>query len=509
MPDRWKSLPVKCVGGINQTRSALEQGANFPGEATYMINYEPDIKGGYTRVLGYSKYDDNEISGSGAVLGVKVALNMVFGCRGQNIYKSSGSGWTQINSAPRIGGISKYRIIQYSMTDPVVVFCDGFNHALKYDGAADTLLNGAGAPADPKYAAFHLSRLVLAGYSANLSEITISAPDDDEVYSGSGAIAIEVGDEVRGLKTFRETLYIFCKRSIWRLEGTTSADFVIRQVTNDIGCDSCDTIQEVDGDLFFLFSRAIRSLAATERIGDLDLGIKSGPVTPAFATIPGDFTEDQFSTVTIPIKNQFRGFLRDSNTDADSQVGWIGAIVPQADGSKGWSWSVIGGFHVYCSDSDFVGQGHNHLAVFGTPTSGYVYEMESGNSRDGSVINAYYQTPQLVLDDADIRKVLMKLHMYIEVQGDMTLTLTTSLDYGNLQSLQPPNITITQDSSFALYGTAIYGTDIYTYPGIVRITKNLVGSGYTVSFIFSSSSADLPPHRIDSFQLDYTLKGYR
>ena len=122
---------------------------------------------------------------------------------------------------------------------------DGANPAWKYNNSTETLLNSTGAPTAPTFGAYWKARLVLS----QDQDIYISTPNDDTVFAGGGAIQINVGDEITGLKVFRDSLFVFCENSIFKLVGNSSADFEIQPVTTSIGCLAGDTIVEVGGDL--------------------------------------------------------------------------------------------------------------------------------------------------------------------------------------------------------------------------------------------------------------------
>lgn len=510
MTDRWSSSTIVCSGGIVLNVDALTQGKTLTGTARVLQNYEPALEGGYKRLLGISKYDSATVSGSGAILGVKAALGGVFACRGTNIYYSTGSGWSAaINSAARTAA-GKTRIISYSITAPVVVFCDGANYALKYNGVTDTLLNGAGAPTNPKYAELWRNRLVLAGYSANTSAITVSAPNDDEDYTGaSGAIEINVGDVVVGLKTFRDELYIFCANSIHKLTGVVSSGLEVTDVTNSIGCLSGDSIQEVGGDVVFLAPDGIRSLAATSRVDDIELGLVSRSIQPLIKSVlANNFSADVYSSCIIGSKSQYRLFINDSATTEDDSVGFLGKLeVGRTDsGGLQYAWATLRGLKPYCADSAYVNNAE--IAIIGDVSDGYVYRLESGNTFDGRNINAIYRSPDLIFEDATFRKVLQKIVVYAQVDGDVSFNLNARFDNEDSQVLQPETIVIGQTSSGATYGTAVYGTATYAQVQYPIFKNNLIGSCFLVAFQFSSSN-DKAPHRIDSYQVTGSVKGQR
>lgn len=61
MATNWETFPVPLNGGIVSNLSRLQQGINSPGSARSLINFEPSIKGGYRRINGFVKWDDEEV----------------------------------------------------------------------------------------------------------------------------------------------------------------------------------------------------------------------------------------------------------------------------------------------------------------------------------------------------------------------------------------------------------------------------------------------------------------
>jgi hypothetical protein len=516
MPDRWESFPIVCRGGLDLETNSLVLGQANPGAALILTNYEASHQGGYRRINGYIKYDNAVVTGDDnePVLGVKVGLGGVFAARytttgtDNAVYFSSGSGWTQINTTPRTGDVEKYRFISYSITEPVLIMCDGVNPAGKWDGSTYSLINGTGAPADPKYAELHLARLVLSGYDEGSTIAVSVANTDTDFDGGNGALEFNVGDTVMGLKRFRETLYIFCLNSIWKLVGSTSDDFEVQSVTRSLGCIASDSIQELGGDIVFLAADGFRSLAATERIGDIELGLVSHAITLLLAeSIIGIAPNNTISSCIIRNKSQFRLFYYEDGVEQASALGFIGRLNDNINTEKGqFSWSTTRGIKAFCSDSEY--QNDDELAVIGDGSNGYVYQLEAGNDFDGVAIDSVYATPFINFNDPSIRKVLQKLRLYTQVEGSINLFLDTVLDGEETEIIQPPTLSISLDGNISTYGTAVYDTDNYSILEFNLFKTNLIGSGFTAQFVFYSTSSD-PPHRIDSLHLTYSIKGRR
>lgn len=509
-----QSLPVTCRGGLQEGIEKLEFGTAYPGYARVLQNFEPNIGGGYRRINGYIKYDSTVVPGdaNAPVTGIKVALGGVYAVRKTTtdnaIYFSSGTGWgVKLNAAGRAGSISKSRFTAYSITEPVVILTDGVNPAWKHNGTVETIINGTGAPSAPKYSTLHLSRLVLAPGS-NPSSVVLSAPSaDTDFTAASGAIELNTGDVVTGLYTFRGTLYIFCRNSIKKVEGDSSANFVIKEVTNSIGGISHDTIQEVAGDLLFLSTDGVRPISATERLGDIELASLSNAIQKTLSDdIIGSFTEEFFSSCVVRLKSQYRLFINNTNTTEEDNANFIARFSRGASGQN-IEWATFVGLRPYCADSEFTTD-NNELSVFGHPTSGYVYQMESGNDFDGTAIEWAYGTPYLTFDgDVRIRKVVHKVDVFAEFEGDVTMNIHVNFDYDSARIVQPMAISSTYDGNFSLYGSAVYGTDIYSEFNSSNIESNLIGSGHCASLSFSGTGG--APFIIDSLSILYAPKGRR
>ena len=82
-----------------------ETHSQYPGAATQLQNFEPDIKGGYRRINGFTKYDSNQVGGSsGTILGVAIYKDQVIAAQGTAVYKGSGSGYTSIDTGRTSAG---------------------------------------------------------------------------------------------------------------------------------------------------------------------------------------------------------------------------------------------------------------------------------------------------------------------------------------------------------------------------------------------------------------------
>lgn len=514
--DRWTSKTVSCEGGLIQNLDALRQGTEFPGSAVILQNYEPSTAGGYRRMLGTAKWDSTVVPGEGAVLGVGVGIGGVFAVRkvaasaDYALYFSAATGWTKVSTPARANAVTKARILPYTLTQRRVMLTDGANYAAKYDGSTYTLINGASAPTNPKYAELFRNRIVFAGYSASTSAIILTAPNtDDDCTAASGAAEINVGDTVVGIKVFRDTLYIFCENSLKQLTGSSSADFAVKDVTNSYGCLSGDTIQELGGDLIYLSPDGLRSVASTDRVNDIEMSLVSDQIRPAVSDITGlNLPEQSYSSCLVRAKSQYRLFMLSNDIPEADTPGILGKMLTGRTSSGGlmYNWATMRGLKPYCAASAYVS--NQEVAVIGHPTNGYVYRLEQGNTFDGTNFTSIFRTPDMTFDDASIRKVFQKVDIYTQIAGSCRFNVNLILDRSGANIPQPNAIPIEDTASVSLYGTGVYGTATYSSTLYPVYKTNLVGSGFTGAFEFTSSSSDAP-HRIDSFQIQLAVKGRR
>ena len=77
MADAVSTFKAVCRGGLNSGTDVLSLGEESSGAATQLVNYEPNLEGGYRKINGYANnfgtVGTSGVAGSGSVLGVCVA----------------------------------------------------------------------------------------------------------------------------------------------------------------------------------------------------------------------------------------------------------------------------------------------------------------------------------------------------------------------------------------------------------------------------------------------------
>lgn len=510
MPDRLQTYPVQFQGGLVTNVSQLQQGIEMPGSAVTLINFEPSIDGGYRRIEGFTKFDDNEVPGSELIRGVFYFDDQAYAVRGTHLYRSSGLGWTKITDNATYGSAgvtlsdstSKVRFEKFSYdgTDTMIVV-DNFNKPFRLKD--DTFEEMTGLPADSEGAS-HLRNFKNHLFIGNGKTLLFSAPFDESDFSAaSGAGSINIGSEITGLINFRELLIVFTENSIFQVAGNTISDFQLLPITRDLGCVESDTIQEFGGDVMFLAPDGLRLLSATERNNDFGLAVISRPIQNKLVDLIT--ISDSFASIVIRAKSQYRLLGFNTNYTNDAGKGIVGAQ-KAVQGGLGTEWAETLGINARVAYSDYI---NNVEIILFANGDGYVYNMESGNSFDGGSIPATFRTPFFTINDPNVRKQLHKVQLFTDPKGTINLDVTVKYDFDDPDYVQPESISISNIATdVAVYGRAVYGID--KYGGTLRklFNINAVGSGEVISLQFTSNTTN-PPFSLDAVSLQYLQSGRR
>lgn len=496
MPDNLGSFKVFAEGGLNTNRDVLSQGERQPGSATLLVNYEPAITGGYRRISGYSN-DYGTVPGTGSVLGVAVADGINDGIlaarkpsAGNNYlhhWDSDAESWTAVTTSgsPTMVDVEKVRFLRYNWSGPKVLLTDGVNPAATYDGTTYTQVTDSNAPDNPKYAASFAKHMFLAGDSTDDYNLYFSAPlDETDFDPANGAGVINVGFPIVQIKAFRDQLYIFGTTNIKRLEGNNVSDFVLKEVTDDLGCMASDSVVEIAGDLLFLSQDGLRPISGTNKIGDVNLESLSKNIQSVFTDVVFDIDLNGLSSVIIHQKSQVRFFF----AAADTQGIIAGFRQNSQSGAIGFEFGQILGISASCADSGYLGQ---YEFVIHGDSDGKVHRQEQGNDFDGTDIFSVYQTPFLHMQDPEQRKIFYTVATYLRSEGDNQIVLSVLYDYEDFGSLSPTNFDLITENAAAYYNESLYdSTAVFDgNPAPVKRT-NISGSGKSVAFKYVTNDTN-------------------
>ena len=523
---------VACNGGLVKSVNSIDL-LKTPGVAKKLQNFEVATEGGYRRINGYTKYKVGEVTatqptgGTDTILGVFPYADGVIVCVSDDIYFSNdGATWLQINrqgvsssgdthtefTARSIvnrtnQGQCSFALAEGATFDYGEVFiADGANKIFTFRMEGTGNLNTRSFFSDEinvtnnkgvKYIAVHDSRLIASGVEDNLSTIYYSAINDFDSFAGS----VTISDQVVGIKGFRDELIVFAENSIHKyIDIGISATERIDPITENVGCLSGYSIQEIGGDLVFLAPDGIRTVAGTARIGDVELGTVSKAIQPLIVSLARNIDDFTINSLVIREKSQYRLFYTNTGQPNIGQKGIIGTLRP-----NGFEWSETLGLEVTSINSNFDKDGIE--VYYHGDTNGYVYTHDSGDSFDGSNIDAKYQTPDYDYGDLGTLKTLHYIKMSIAPEGDITPTLRVRYNYESTDIPQPPDYNLTVDAP-SLFGSATFGSSVFGAGEQPLVRVALQGSGHSNSFRISTDDKKTP-YIINGFYIDFIPSGRR
>ena len=506
MVDGWQTYPFEFKGGLISNLSPYQQGVQAPGSARILVNYEPSVFGGYRRIEGYEKFDTNALSNSGNVRGVVKYGNHVYAARGDDLYRSTGSGWTQItdnatysSAGTSLGGTGRVRFLKYNFDGTEKLFVvDGTGKPFRFTGSAFAQLSSL--PSDTS-GATHAVNFKNHIFLANGENVVFSAPyEDDDFTAASGGGIINVADNVTDLIVFRDQLIIFGETTINRLAGSSQADFKLLPVSRDLGAVASDTVQEIGGDIIFLGPDGLRLFSATDKIGDFSLASVSKTIQAEMLDLVSNSAS--FASTVIREKSQYR--ILDFVLRQLMMLRGISAT--QLEGSI--AFNELRGFKVFCATSEYTGSAEE---AYFAGSDGYVYRMEQGNTLDGANIVATFATPFVPLNDPNLRKTVYKGTTYVDVNGALDLKFSVKYDFDQPDTVQPEGTTLSNEASTIItYGSGTFGTSTYGSKPKTVFDVQTVGSGNSVSLVYETTGTSTDAvFTVDAATLEYATYGRR
>lgn len=533
-----QAFGFSCKGGLNTNLNSIEILGN-PGFAKVLENFEVDPDGGYRRINGFTAYGGASATlpnSSNAVLGIQPYADGVVVCSGTDMFFSNdGVTWLQINRSGVAGGGDNYTTFtgrsvltrtdqgqcQFALIEGAsfnygqLVIADGANKLYKFRMEGTGLLNTRTFFAEEitvsgsnavKYITVHDHHLIASGVANNLNTIYYSVYNDATNFTGSGAGAVAISDQVQGIKGFRENLIVFSQNSIHKLININDSSNVrVDPITENVGCLSGYSIQEFGGDLVFLAPDGIRTIAGTARIGDVELSSISRQIQEIVTALTTSTSSFIITSDVLRSKSQYRLFYSTIAQDPSQAKGIIGTFTGQ-----GFEWSETKGIQALGFASGFNSNGVE--VSFHGDKDGYIYNHDTGDSflHAGSEANilATYQTPDIDCGDIGTRKTLKYVRTSFSPEGNLQPVLRLRYDYQDVDIPQPSDYTLTDIPLPAVFGTSNFGTASFGASADPMFRQAVEGSGQTVSFRIRSDDTR-SPYAINGFYIDYMPSGRR
>jgi hypothetical protein len=523
---------VALVGGLNKSTNSSAL-LKTPGVATKLRNFEVSDEGTYRRINGFTLFGDTLPNSTEDIEGLLVYADGVIAVAGNDIFFSQDgeSTWLQLNKDSVSGSGDNYSTFS-GRSELSLTSVDQCEFAI-FEGASDFgeviitdksgnnkpfLFKMTGTDTDvtnrtffasqitisgstkAKFCTIHDQHLVVAGDPTTPNTIYYSGTNDIDSFSSTGSGSITLEDKVVGLKSFRNELYIFCQNSIFKLQNINDSNSVaVVPVTKNVGCLDGKTIQEIAGDLIFLAPDGFRTVAGTSRIGDVELGTISQAIQPIINDIATNADTLQFSSVVLRNKSQYRMFYSTTSTSQFTAKGVIGTLR-----TTGFEWSETLGIVAPAITSGFTSSGVEK--VYHGDRDGKIYNHNTGNSFNGTAVEAEYQSPDYDYGDLGTLKTLDYVKIAFTPEGECQPSLRVRYDYDSLDTPQPADIVLAEIPEPAIFGTGIFATSKFGATEQPLVRQVLTGSGHSNFFKVFSNDTNAP-YSINGLYVNYRPSG--
>lgn len=287
------------------------------------------------------------------------------------------------------------------------------------------------------------------------------------------------GDRIVSLITFDDSIYIFKKRSIYRMviTGLDGPDaFVIRPVVRNIGAWAKNSVRVVPNvGIAFLAQNTLYVLNdnGLEPIGD--------SIQRTFDTVNRSQWGNAVAAV-YPKKYQYWISVATASATTNGLVLVYDYIQK--------SWTTYSGLNANAMAQAEDSNGNNVLLT--GDYLGNQYKQDTTNTTDNvngmtTDIVFSYTTPDLIMDSPEFTKNFKYLYLFFNVV-EGTTTVEASFDY---QSTYEFSSRVSLGQIGALYDTAIYDTDVFpsTNYKVARIEINRSAKALKLRFTESSSNS--------------------
>ncbi len=303
-------------------------------------------------------------------------------------------------------------------------FADGQNYCHEFDGTRIVPIRTGLADDKPKFVKGHRSHLFI-GIQSSLQYSGIGSPYSWTALTGAAELGL--GDTITGIKPQRGdattgSLLATTETKTYILYGTSSADFKLVLYSDNTGAYPY-TIQNI-AHAYYLDSKGITQLMASQNFGDFQAGIMSQAVQPTMDEKRNSAT----ASCTVRSKNQYRVFYSDG-------TGMIMQILPTdsgnivAGGLMPFDYSTITSMNTAVSYVSDTGQER----IFAGGDNGYVYELDKGTSLDGSDIDAHILLTFNYMKSPYIRKRYRRIVIQFRASGTIDVDIGYDLAYGRVE----------------------------------------------------------------------------
>ena len=299
-------------------------------------------------------------------------------------------------------------------------------------------------PANVGFVLVHANRMWMFNSSAGKSRAHYSSVDNCEDWTSTGDtgagyldVAIDDGDQITGAASFGGIIFVFKKRSTHIITGYKPSNFILKVVSNSIGCVYARTIVNTDGYVIFLSSDGVYMVN-----GALNPILASDGIQP---TIDALSDTAKVAAAAGLLRHQYwLSYDSDADTQNDSTY-----VLDFVDGM----WTRYSNTKASCYWTK-----RNATLFAGDPNARKVRQFDTGTQDESTDITATWKSK--TFDDGSFveDKQLMDFWLYADGSSGKTITLNTFLN--DVSNADAPSISLTPSDPSASAATVMVGQNL-------------------------------------------------
>jgi hypothetical protein len=460
------------------------------------------------------------LPGDGQVRGLHVFKNLVIGFQNDtatpsntDMYQSSVAGWVKVNAAATemsANGEVKCitaRFAEYPVASPLsetMFWVDGVTEGFFVWTGSSTYVNVTSASLPSSKYPIDIgaweNRLFLVYPNGHILFSTVGDPTDFDAATGTAG-EIFLGQEVTGIVPTAGILLIFTENGTWILHyGSTSNQFIFKldEFSTNTGA-LIDTVESHHETTFFCSDRSVSRMLPSVETGGFSTEQLSDKIVADYLDIKADIT------CSLMDNQNGRYYVFHDNYNASASNGYTFTMYKGR--LKG-----IGRFElqhrVVVATQGVMSNGTDMLII--GDDDGYIYQMESGTSFDGTEIAAYFTTSYYHYGSPRNWKQFQRLVFEVDCKSDTTFNVGPVFDYGDssLKKASPEDATLAAGSN--LWGSGIlWGSFSWGSGAIGKPILYITGHGQNMAIILRTESKFAQQHTVHNLTTDYTMESIR
>lgn len=390
------------------------------------------------------------------------------------------------------GGRFEFRNFNFTghTADRKMYGVDGVNKAFEWDGSVFTWLPTGMTTDTPTHLATHLSYLFLSFTGGSLQHSGVGDPTLWSIITGAAEIGI--GDEITVLQHLPgRVLGVWARNSTHLLYGTSVDDWDLREHSDSSGAIAW-SLQRMAEPIYY-DDTGITKLSNVAAYGDFQDNVISTLVDPLVDAQKTKVT----ASMRVRDKNQYRVFFSDS----------AGLFVTMRKRKLAGFMPVDLGMVVYaaCSSEDSSG---NEVLYFGS-SDGYVYQMDSGTSLDGNVVNAFLRMQYNHFGSPRIRKrfrrAILEINQDTAPNTNLQFAYDLSFSDPDIPTAIPTDVTVAAGGGF--WDVDNWNEFVWSAQAVGTLIAHLDGTGENLSLLINSAATYEDPHSIYGATVHFSYRG--